>query len=97
MQVVRERRIGREPEGDEQRPGLAAQERRGMVVLVRREVRRRTIELERTPRGAGEIEQGLGMAASSQRVQRPDDAGCTGVQALQRERRLPHIPFVNRP
>jgi hypothetical protein len=84
VQVVRECRIGGEPEGDEQRSCLAAEERRRVVMLIRREVRRRPLELDRVQRGGGEVERGFGMAASPQGVQCPDHAGCTGVKALQR-------------
>ena len=39
-------------------------------MLIRREVRRRPLELERAERGGGEVERGLGVAASPQRVER---------------------------
>jgi hypothetical protein len=97
MQVVRQRRIGGEPEGDEQRPGLTAEERRRVVMLIGREVRSRPLQLDRAQRGGGEVERALGVASSPQRVQRPDHAGGARVEALQRQRLLPSVPLVSRP
>src|SRR3954452_22571568 len=37
------------------------------------------------------------MAASPQRVERPDHAGRTNVEAFQRQRLLPPVPFVRGP
>jgi hypothetical protein len=68
-----------------------------VVMLIRREVRRRPLELECAQRGGGEVERGLGMAPSPQRVERPDHPGCTDVESLQRQRLLPPLPFVGRP
>jgi hypothetical protein len=97
MEVVRERRIGGEPEGDEQRSCLAAEQRCRVVMLIRRGVRLGAFELERAQRGRGEVERGFGVAASPQRVERPDHAGRTNVEALQRQRLLPPVPFVRGP
>ena len=97
MQLVRERGVGGEPEGDEQWPRLAAEERRRVVMLIRRGVRLRALELDRAQRGGGEVERGLGVAASPQRVERPDHAGRTDVEVLQRQRLLPPVPFVRGP
>jgi len=66
-------------------------------MLIRREARLSTLELERARRGAGEVERGLGPAASPERVERPDHAGRPDVEVLQRERLLPPIPFVRGP
>jgi hypothetical protein len=68
-----------------------------MVVVVPREVRRRPLELERAQRGGREVDRGLGAAAPPQRVQRPDHAGPTGVEALQRQRLVLSVPFVRGP
>ena len=68
-----------------------------MVMLIRRGVRLGALELERSQRGAGEVERGLGVAASPQRVERPDHAGCTDVEVLHRQRLLPPVPFVRGP
>ena len=84
MQVVRERRVGGEPEGDEQRPRLAAEQRRRVVMLIRRGVRIGTRELERAQRRGGEVERGRSMAASPKRVEGPDRAGGPNVEVLQR-------------
>jgi hypothetical protein len=97
VKIVRERGIGGEPEGNEQRPRLAGEERRRVVMLIRREVRLRPLELKHAQRGRGEIERGLGMAASPQRVERPDHAGRTDMESLQRQQLLPPVPFVRRP
>src|SRR2546430_13613011 len=61
MEVGRERRIRGEPEGDEQRSCLAAEERRRVVMLIRREVRSRPLQLECAQRGGGEVERRFGV------------------------------------
>src|SRR5918912_168900 len=66
-------------------------------MLIGREVRRRALELERAQRGGGEVQRGFGVAASPQRVERPDHAGRTNVEVLQRQRFLPPFPFVRGP
>jgi hypothetical protein len=98
VQVVGERGIGSEAEGDEQRPGLSAEQRRRVRVrLARHEVRLGTLELERAQRGVGEVDRRLGVAAPPQRIERPDHAGRTDIEVLHRQRRLPPVPFVCRP
>ena len=66
-------------------------------MLIRRGVRLGALELERAQRGGGEVERGLGMAASPKPVERPDHAGCPNVEVLQRQRLLPPVPFVGGP
>jgi hypothetical protein len=53
--------------------------------------------LERPLSGSGEIDLRLGETAAPEDVERPDHAGGTNVQVLQRRRRLPAVPFVRRP
>ncbi len=84
VQLVGERRVGGEPEGDEQRPRFAHEERSRVVMLIRSGVRLGALELDRAQRSASEVERGLGVAASPQRVERPDHAGCPDVEVLQR-------------
>src|SRR5436190_9366081 len=97
VQVVRKGGLGGEPEGDQQRPGLSLEQRRLVVMLIRRGVRRRTHELERAQRGCGEVERRLRMAAPAQRVERPDHTGGADVEVLHRERSSPSVPFVGEP
>jgi hypothetical protein len=66
-------------------------------MLIRRVARLGMLELERAQRGGGEVERGLGVAAPSQRVERPDHAGSTHVEVFQRQRLFPPVPFVRGP
>jgi hypothetical protein len=56
MKVASHRGVGCEPKRDEQRPCLAAEERCGVVMPIRREARLGALELERAQRGSGEVE-----------------------------------------
>src|SRR5207244_2861222 len=51
VHVVRKRWVAGQPEGDEQRSRLARHERTRTVMLIRSEVRRRALELDRARRG----------------------------------------------
>jgi hypothetical protein len=77
--VVRERRVGGQPKRGAApvRPHMSAP----TVVVVRREVRRRPLELDRAHQGTGQVERRLGMAPPLEFIECPDHAGRTDVQA----------------
>jgi hypothetical protein len=81
VHVVRERRVAGQPESDERCSRQAGHERTRTVVVVRSEVRRRPLELDRTRRGGGQVARRLGMAPPLEFIECPDHAGRTDVQA----------------
>jgi hypothetical protein len=50
-------------------------------MLIRSEVRRRPLELDRARRGGNQVARRLGMAAPLEFIECPDHAGRTDVQA----------------
>src|SRR5581483_1538477 len=96
-EVVREHRIGGQPEGDESRSRLSFHERAPPVMLLLLLVRSGPLQLERPDRSAGEVERRLGIPASAQNVQRPDDSGSAGVEDFRWLSVAVLVPLVRRP
>ena len=67
----------------------------GSSILMRSGLARN--ELEGAERKVCEVEARLGVAATLESAERPQDAGRSGVHVLQRARRLPAIPVVGAP
>ncbi len=99
VKIVRERGVGCEPEGDEQRARLAVEECSRAMVLIRRRIGLGALELQGTHRNAGELERCLGMTTAPERVERPDQPGRAGVKDLQRvsHGRDVRLPLVGGP
>jgi hypothetical protein len=85
VKIVRERAVRRQPERNEQRSRLAAEQRGRMRMrLARHEVGLGALKLERAQRCAGEVERRLGVTPSAQLVDRPDHASRTDIKVLHR-------------
>src|SRR5439155_23610249 len=86
VEVVGKYRVSGELERDEQRPSFAQEQGCRMVVrLPGLDVGLGSEELERAPGCRGQVERRLGAAPEAQRVERPDHARGTDVQALERQ------------
>ena len=98
VEVVRERRVAREPKGDEQRrpsPRRAATPECGARPRAR--ARRDVFELEGAQSSRREIESRLRVAVAAQRVERPDDTRGAGVESVQPLAVAVLVPDVGRP